>query len=97
VKEGGTMIFNSSLINKDKFRDDIKTYAVPASEMAIKIGNDKVANVIMAGAYASLSGNLSYDDVLKAFPNFMPASKKELLNINIEAFKAGYEFAQKLN
>ncbi len=97
VKAGGTMIYNSSLIDVKKLRDDIKNYAVPASEMAIKLGNDKVANVIMAGAYAKLSGMFSYDQVVNAFPNFMPASKKELLDININAFKAGYEFAEKLN
>jgi 2-oxoglutarate ferredoxin oxidoreductase subunit gamma len=97
LKAGGTMIYNSSLIDINEFRKDIKTYAVPASEMAIELGNDKVANVIMAGAYAKLAGLFSYDDVINAFPKFMPASKKELLDINISAFKKGYEYAEKLN
>lgn len=97
VKKGGIMIFNSSLIDKDKFRDDIKAYAIPANEMAIKLGNNKVANLIMAGAYSALSGNLGYDDVIKVLPELMPASKKELLDINVNAFKAGHEFAEKLN
>jgi 2-oxoglutarate ferredoxin oxidoreductase subunit gamma len=97
VKAGGMMIYNSSLINTTEFRKDIKAYAVPASEMAIEMGNDKVANVIMAGAYAKLSGMFDYDEVINAFPRFMPASKKELLEININAFKKGYEYAEKLN
>ena len=97
IKAGGIMIYNSSLINISDFRKDIKAYAVPASEMAIELGNDKVANVIMAGAYAKLSGKFKYDEVIDAFPKFMPASKKELLDININAFKKGYEFAEKLN
>ncbi len=97
VKAGGMMIYNSSLINTTEFRKDIKAFAVPASEMAIELGNDKVANVIMAGAYAKLSGMFNYDEVINAFPSFMPASKKELLEININAFKKGYEYAEKLN
>lgn len=97
VKAGGTMIYNSSLIDVDKIREDIKAYAIPASEMAIELGNDKVANVIMAGAYVKLSGLFKYEEVIEAFPRFMPASKKELLDININAFKKGYEYAEKLN
>ncbi|MGM0598670.1 MAG: 2-oxoacid:acceptor oxidoreductase family protein [Candidatus Rifleibacteriota bacterium] len=97
VKEGGTMIVNSSLIDITEFRKDIKTYSVPASEMANEIGNDKVANVIMAGVYSKLSGLFTYDEVVNAFPNFLPASKKELLEININAFKKGFEFAESLN
>lgn len=97
VKPGGTMIFNSSLIDTREFRSDIKTYAVPASEMAIELGNDKVANVIMAGAYARLSGVFSYDEVVSAFPRFIPSSKKDLFDINMSAFKKGYEYAGSLN
>ncbi len=97
VKAGGTMIYNSSLIDVKDFRKDIRAFAVPASQMAIEMGNDKVANVIMAGAYAKLSGLFNYDQVISAFPNFMPSSKKELLDININAFKKGYEYAATLN
>lgn len=97
VKVGGMMIYNSSLINITELRKDIKTYAIPASEKAIELGNNKVANIIMAGAYAKLSGMFAYDEVINAFPNFMPVSKKELLEININAFKKGYEYADKLN
>ncbi|GAB4278130.1 MAG: 2-oxoacid:acceptor oxidoreductase family protein [Candidatus Rifleibacteriota bacterium] len=97
IKAGGTMIYNSSLINITEFRKDIKSYAVPASEMAIEMGNDKVANVIMAGAYARLTGTFSEQDVVNAFPKFLPSSKKDLLEININAFKKGYEFAGNLN
>lgn len=97
IKPDGTLIYNSSLIDVTEFRKDIKSYAVPASELAIELGNDKVANVIMAGAYARISGVFSYDDVINAFPKFMPSSKKELLEINLKAFEKGYEFAGNLN
>ena len=66
------------------------------NELKRKLGNDKVANIIMAGAYTKFSGIISYDDVLNYFPKLL-ASKKDLLEINLKAFKKGYEYAENLN
>jgi 2-oxoglutarate ferredoxin oxidoreductase subunit gamma len=97
IKAGGTMLYNSSLIDQEKFRDDIKVIDVPANKLAADLGNAKVANVIMAGAYVSISGVITYDDVIEALPKIIPASKKDLLEINIEAFKKGYEYVKNAN
>lgn len=97
LKAGGIMIYNSSLIDNKEFRDDIKVYAVPAAEIASELGNDKVSNVVMVGAYARLAGVINNEDVLNIFPKLIPASKKEMLEINLAAYKKGYEFAESLN
>lgn len=97
LKAGGMMIYNSSLIDNKKFRDDIRVFAVPASEIAGELGNDKVANVVLVGAYARLAGVFSNEDVLNVLPKLIPASKKEMLEINLAAYKKGYEYAEGLN
>lgn len=92
VKPGGSMIYNSSLIDTSEFRKDIKVHAVPANEIAAELGNPKVANIVMAGAFAKESKVLNYDEIKNAFPKIIPERKKDLLEINLEAFRKGYEY-----
>lgn len=97
IKTNGRMIYNSSIINQNKFRSDIKSWPIPATELANKLGNDKVANIVMVGAYSKLADVISSDDVLKAFSKLIPANKKDLYEVNLAAFKKGLEFADSLN
>ena len=96
LKSDGIMIYNSSIIDNKEFRSDIKVYAVPASKIAGELGNDKVANIVMVGAYARLGGAIEQEDVLKTFPRLIPESKKAMLQVNLDALKKGYEFAESL-
>jgi len=93
IRPGGTLIYNSSLIDQKEFRSDIKVCAVPANKLAAEAGSDKTANVVMAGAYARFSDMMNFDAFLKAFPSLVPAKKKDLLEINLAALKKGYDCA----
>ena len=93
VKVGGSMIYNKSLIDTKEFRDDIKVYGVPANEIAKELGNSKVANIVMAGAFAKVTTMLSYEEIRDAFPKIIPERKKALLEINLKAFQKGYEYS----
>ncbi|HHW95044.1 MAG TPA: oxidoreductase [Mogibacterium sp.] len=52
VKAGGTLIVNSSTVKPRKYRDNIKVYEVPATDIANKLGNPRGANVVVLGALA---------------------------------------------
>lgn len=90
LKKNGLMIYNSSLIEGEKFRDDVRTVKVPASQIADELGNPKVANLVMAGAWVKFCGILSYDEAVKILPTVIPAKKKELAEVNVKAFSRGY-------
>ena len=45
----GTLLINSSLIDRKPHRTDIKTYYVPCNDIAQELGNLKVANMVMVG------------------------------------------------
>jgi 2-oxoglutarate ferredoxin oxidoreductase subunit gamma len=91
IKKAGMLIYNSSLIEGEKIREDIKTMKVPASEIADQLGNAKVANLVMAGAYVKFSKIIDFSQALKLIPQVIPAKKKELAELNLNAFKKGYE------
>lgn len=94
IKAGGMLMYNSSLIERQEFRDDIRLVEIPASEIAEDLGNPKVANLVMVGAYTKFSKLIDRENMLEALPKLVSSTKKELLEINIAAFEKGYSYVQ---
>lgn len=91
VRPGGSLIINSSLIDIKSTRDDINVYYVPANELAEKMGNMKVANVIIFGALLELTKSVALESVLDAISYKLGAKKAHLVEINKQALLIGAE------
>lgn len=89
VQKDGIIIINSSLIEKKASRADLKAYYVPANEIANEIGNSKVANMVMLGAYLELTKSVSMESVMTALKKIFGESKSHLMPINETAMKRG--------
>ena len=89
IVKGGNIIINSSLIEKKASRSDLKAYYVPANEIAVELGNSKVANMVMLGAYIELTKTVTADAVMMALKKIFGESKAHLMPINEEAMKRG--------
>ncbi len=89
IATGGNIIINSSLIERKTKRDDLKAYYVPANEIAVELGNAKVANMIMLGAYLELTKVVSVDSVMTALKKIFGESKAHLMKINEDALARG--------
>ena len=48
---GGKLFINSSLIDRKTKRDDLDAYYIPANDIANELGNPRVANMVMLGAF----------------------------------------------
>jgi Pyruvate/2-oxoacid:ferredoxin oxidoreductase gamma subunit len=95
VRRDGLIIYDSSLISGVTLRQDVQIVPVPATELADKIGNTKVANVVMLGAYLALSGLLPDEAVLGAI-NEKAHSRPGLAEFNTKALLAGKEYVMKV-
>lgn len=92
LKPGGTLFYNSSLIDIKPKRTDIKAYAIPANEIAIALGNVRVANMVVMGALLKATGVVSVDTVMKVLTEkVLTGKKKELVGINRAALEKGME------
>ena len=91
ILPGGKLIINSSLIEKKASRSDITAYYVPANEIAVELGNPRVANMIMLGAYLELSKIVSVESVMTALKKVFGDAKAHLMPINEEAMNRGAE------
>lgn len=94
VVPGGYIIVNSSLIEEKVSRDDVKAVYIPANEIAIELGNPKVANIVMLGAYIELTKCVTIDTALQAFLKVFGENKIKFLEINKQALEKGAEAAR---
>ncbi len=94
VKPNGTIIVNSSMVQENRVRQDINYIFAPLSELAMNLGNIKVANSIALGILSKITGNFSIETVKQATQNVLK-NKQELIQKNIEAYQTGFNYTQK--
>ena len=89
VKPGGKILVNSSLIEKKVQRDDVEVHYIPANDIAAELGNPRVANMIMLGAYLKTDSTVEIDSVLEAFKKVFGPSKEKFVPLNKAALEKG--------
>jgi len=92
VIAGGLIIYDSSLINRAPKRSDVEILAIPATQMADTLGNTRVANMIVLGAYIARTGILDLETVIDALPNFI--KRKNLIPLNKTAVQKGIQYVK---
>lgn len=92
----GLLIINSSLIDQQARRTDIKVCRVPANDIAAELGNSKTANMVILGAIIGASKVVASESVVKAFAK-MFAKKPELVAINEQAISRGKQFIESIS
>lgn len=89
VSPGGKLYINSSLIDVTITRDDIEVFYIPATDIAAKIGNIKVANMIILGAFLANTHLLGNDSIHEALTKVLGVKKEQLIEINENALLKG--------
>ncbi|MCH4007262.1 MAG: 2-oxoacid:acceptor oxidoreductase family protein [Eubacterium sp.] len=91
VVEGGLIIVNSSVVDQKVKRTDVKAFYVPCIDIATELGNTKVANMVMLGAYVKATGALKVETVQEMIKNMFTGRKAKLVPMNMEALQRGME------
>lgn len=94
VQPGGVVLINSSLIEEQLERTDVTAFYIPCNEIANDLGNMKIANMVMLGAYIEVSKALHPESVLKALEYKLGVSKAHLMDMNRLAFEKGAQSAR---
>ena len=90
LKKDGILFINSSIVVSPIERDDIKVIKVPVTEMALEMGNPKVLNIIMLGAYIGATEVVPKEVIIETIKNKLGKKKPEFLPMNLEAFEKGF-------
>lgn len=94
IKPNGTLVVNSSLIDRIPERDDLKILGLPLTQVAEELNNSRGSNMIMLGAYLEKTGVVKVEDALKHFEKIFKGKKESVIKKNREAFMAGVEYAR---
>lgn len=96
IKDGGTIIANKSLINREIQREGIQALMVDGQEIAEELGNPRMTNMVLTGAMLAVVPVLPMDAVKTALENNIPERHKHTLPMNYEAMDKGAEIARAL-
>ena len=92
VKKGGLIIVNSSLLKKEIAMDKVEVLKIPATELAEKLGDGRVANMVILGAYINRRKAVSLERTTESLRKVLGEERKELLKLNREALRKGEEY-----
>jgi 2-oxoglutarate ferredoxin oxidoreductase subunit gamma len=89
VLPGGTIFINSSIVPDKVDRTDVKVYYVPCDDIARELGNTKVSNMVMLGAYVAATKILKISTIENMIHEMFTGKKEKLIPMNMEALKRG--------
>jgi len=89
ISPDGTIFVNSSIIKSVAEGRDIKAFYVPCDEVANTLGNGKVANMVMLGAFAAATGVLKLQAIKDLIIEKYTGAKAKLADLNINALECG--------
>ena len=89
VAEGGVLVVNTSMVNREVKRKDITVVSIPGNEIAQEMGSERSLNMVMLGALLGNLDLLSLDAVEKALEVHLPKRHQKFLPANKEALRKG--------
>lgn len=94
VIPGGLMLLNASMIQSEEGLEGFRIIRIPVEDLAFKeLGNPKVANSIIIGAYIRATGVLKLEDVKKAIQEKFGKKGQKVVDLNFKAIDLGYAAA----
>lgn len=95
IAPSGLMVLNTSMVTCETAHDDVTVARVPATDLANEIGNIRVANMIMLGAYLEQRKSLPVSAVRAYLSKIFTGPKAALVELNLQALRCGMERLQK--
>ncbi len=89
VKPGGLLLYDPSGITRHPERTDIRICRIDAIGVAGKIGNSKVYNMAVMGAYLKVNPVVTMENVEKGLAKCIPARYSDLISLNKAAIEEG--------
>ena len=96
VKPGGLLLYDPSGITRHPSRTDITICRIDAIDVAAKVGNSKVYNMAVMGAYLKMKPVVNMENVGKGLAKCIPARYSDLISLNKTAIEEGMKAVEVL-
>ena len=91
LRTGGIVLVNSTVFEGSFDRASYITVDVPATDLAVDVGNLMTASMVMIGAYAAVTGLVAPQSLERAVVDALPPYRAQHAELNARAPHAGYD------
>ena len=92
--KGGKIFIDSALISRKVVREDVNAYYIPATKIAQDLGIPTLANMVIVGKMIKETGIVTFENACEAMKKVVSARHQDLLDANIKALNAGYNYCE---
>jgi len=90
IQSGGFCLINTSLVTENSdARSDLDYLRLPLNEMAHKLGDARLVNMISIGAYAQKTGAVELESLKGALFDVLPERNHRFIPLNHQALELG--------
>jgi 2-oxoglutarate ferredoxin oxidoreductase subunit gamma len=92
VVKGGLILTDSSLVNRTSSRSDVEIFEIPATKLAMEMGNTTFAGIILLGKLVAKNGIVTRESFEEALKEVLPEKKHYLIPEEMRAFDMGANY-----
>jgi 2-oxoglutarate ferredoxin oxidoreductase subunit gamma len=89
VRPGGVLIYDPNGITRHPVRKDITIYQIEGAQLAADMGNAKIFNMIVLGAFLKVKPIVLLENVIKGLKKSLPERYHKLIPMNEDALTMG--------
>lgn len=89
VRREGVIIVNTSLAEPPEYRSDCHILGVEATDIASELGDSRVANMVMLGAYVQLVRPVKMESLKASMEEVLPERHHKFIPLNNAALDRG--------
>ena len=93
LRPGSLVLVNTTVFEGSFDPAEYRVVEVPATDLAVDLGNVMTASMIMLGAYVAATGMVELDSLDAAVTASLPAYRTQHVSRNLAAIAAGFEYA----
>jgi 2-oxoglutarate ferredoxin oxidoreductase subunit gamma len=94
VRPDGLLVVNSTLVRELSARQDIEALYVPANDLALELGNVRMANVVLLGATLGRREFVPIEGIKRTLDQHLPKDRSKIAEPNKRALDRGVAFVR---
>jgi len=91
VKPEGVLLYDPNGVTVHPTRTDIEIYQIDGNKLATEMGNAKISNMIILGAFLKIKPIVKLENVIEGLRKSLPERYHHLIPLNKEAITLGME------
>jgi len=90
----GVIIYNSTLIDIQPTRRDVKVYSIPITGIADELGDTRFQSMVNVGAFAAVTGMFDPGEIKNLMSSLFAGKPESVIKLNEEAVQRGYNYVK---